>query len=187
VDAHFIKGCVDARELGKLPDRWPHIAMIGRSNVGKSTLLNLVCQRKQLARASKTPGRTAMINVFALNSQVYLIDLPGYGFAKAAKHERVNWEGLMQGYLDFASKRSDTALFLLDIRRELQDDDEVLFYDLQRIFKTVRLVLTKADKVPAAEIKKKVSEYEFLDPEGAFVVSSLRREGVDILREFILA
>ena len=121
------------------------IAVVGRSNVGKSSLINRVTNNGKLARTSQTPGKTRMINYFVINRGFYLVDLPGYGFAKTGKAERESWGKLMEDYL--SSGRVDHLFLLLDIRHQPTGEDRQMFQWLLYYGVPFTLVATKADKL----------------------------------------
>ena len=148
----------EARDLAGLPpDGAPEIAIAGRSNVGKSTLLNRLAGRKGLARTSKTPGRTRGLVMFSLRlgrgaplSELRLIDLPGYGFARVSRTERDAWQPLIEGY---TRRRRSLALFVIlaDARRGLEAEERQLYEWLGTENVPVQVVLTKIDKLSASE------------------------------------
>jgi GTP-binding protein len=146
----------EARDLDSLPAPGPpEIAIAGRSNVGKSTLLNRLAGRRALARTSKTPGRTRGIVFFDLElapprAPIRFVDLPGYGYAKVARHERQSWQGLIEGY---AERRPNLALFavLIDARRGIEDEERQLYEWLGTIEVPAQIVFTKIDKLSANE------------------------------------
>jgi GTP-binding protein len=148
-------------ELKQLPDsRYPEIALIGRSNVGKSTLLNAIAQRTHLARASATPGRTRQLNYFLVADTFYLVDMPGYGYAKAPKGEVEAWNALVKDYLRGRAKL-ERVLVLIDARRGILENDIEMMKMLDESAVSYMLVLTKADKLSAREqedIAKTVAE-----------------------------
>jgi len=151
--AEFIKSAFTRRDwpAGDLPE----IAFLGRSNVGKSSLLNSLLQRKGLARTSNTPGRTQSINFFLINERFYFVDLPGYGFAKVSKSMREDWGKMAEDYL---SEREQLALSiqLVDSRHkpsalDLQLHEWLVFNQSKHV-----VVATKADKLSANELKKQL-------------------------------
>ena len=140
----FLLGAADAAQLPHTDV--PEIAFIGRSNVGKSSLVNTLTGRNALARTSNTPGRTRQINLFSLAERLYIADLPGYGFASAPKHERERWPELIESYLHGRPNLRRTAL-LIDSRHGLKDVDRSLMSVLDGAAVTYQIVLTKVDKV----------------------------------------
>ena len=122
------------------------IAVVGKSNVGKSTLINTLCRRNKLARTSSTPGKTRLINIFLLNGNFHLIDLPGYGFAKVDKKEKERWGLMMQEYFTTAEELRH-VLCLVDIRHEPTEDDRVMNQFLREMEIPFTVVATKADKI----------------------------------------
>ena len=134
-------------EYGKFPGRGlPQIAVAGKSNVGKSTLINRLCRRNKLARTSATPGKTRLLNVFLLNGNFHLVDLPGYGFAKVDKQEKLRWGKMMQDY--FAqSEELKHVLCLVDIRHEPTEDDITMNRFLRESGIPFSVIATKADKI----------------------------------------
>ena len=124
----------------------PQIAVAGKSNVGKSTLINRLCRRNKLARTSSTPGKTRLINVFLLNESFHLIDLPGYGFAKVDKQEKARWGKMMQDYFTQAEELRH-VLCLVDIRHEPTEDDITMNRFLREMGIPFSVIATKADKI----------------------------------------
>ena len=142
--AEFITSMAD---YGKFPGKGlPQIAVAGKSNVGKSTLINRLCRRNKLARTSATPGKTRLLNVFLLNGEFHLIDLPGYGFAKVDKKEKQRWGQMMQQYFEQAAELRH-VLCLVDIRHEPTEDDRTMNRFLREMDIPFSVVATKADKV----------------------------------------
>ena len=124
----------------------PQVAVAGKSNVGKSSLINRLCRRNKLARTSSTPGKTRLINIFLLNQQFHLIDLPGYGFAKVDKQEKARWGRMMQDYFEQAEELRH-VLCLVDIRHEPTEDDKQMNLFLRQMGIPFTVVATKADKI----------------------------------------
>ena len=147
-----------AQRLDQLPEPGlPEVAFAGRSNVGKSTLVNALTGRKALARASNTPGRTRQLNFFDLGGRLTLVDMPGYGYAQAAKEIKEDWQGLMFEYLRGRPTLRRVVL-LLDSRIELKASDLAVMALLDRAAVTYQLVLTKADGVKAGPLTRKQDE-----------------------------
>ncbi len=128
------------------PPGLPEVAFAGRSNVGKSSLLNRLVRRKAFARVSRTPGRTREINFFQVNDQLVFADLPGYGYARVAHEQRDAWRPLIEGYLRH-SERLQGVVQLLDIRREASDDDRLMLEFLADLGVPTIIVVTKIDKL----------------------------------------
>ena len=137
------------------PADLPEVAFAGRSNVGKSSLLNRLVRRKAFARVSNTPGRTREINFFKVNDRFVLADLPGYGYARIAKSRKAEWVPLIEGYL-----RTSTSLRgvvqLLDVRHDPSSDDEQMLSFLAELGTPTIVVLTKIDKLRPREIPERV-------------------------------
>jgi GTP-binding protein len=131
----------------------PEVAFLGRSNVGKSSLLNGLAARKQLARTSRTPGKTRLLHFFRVErpgSELLLVDLPGYGYAKAAKSERARWKGLVEGYLG-RREALRAAVLLQDLRRDPSDDETLLLDWLAEREIPALVAITKIDKLKPTE------------------------------------
>lgn len=141
--AEFVKSVGLGSEL---PEKLSaEIAVVGKSNVGKSSLINSLCGRNKLAKTSATPGKTRLINYFLLNNEFYLVDLPGYGYAAAPKEEQQKWGSLMEGYL--ASGRVSHIYMLIDIRHEPTALDRQMFGYILYYGLPYTLIATKADKL----------------------------------------
>jgi GTP-binding protein len=143
-----------AGSTGFPADGLPEIAVVGRSNVGKSSLLNKLAQRRALARTSATPGKTRLVNFFQIERRerppLLLVDLPGYGWARVARKERAEWQRLIEGYLE-GRRPLRGVLLLLDARRDPGDDERDFLPWLAAAGVPVLLVVTKMDKLRAAE------------------------------------
>ncbi len=185
----FVKGVVNV--AGLPDDALPEMAFAGRSNVGKSSLLNALVGQKALARTSNTPGRTREVNYFLLDERAYLVDLPGYGYAKASKKEVAGWNRLIQDYL--RGRASLRRVFLLiDARHGLKDSDKPTLELMDTAAVSYQGVLTKADKVKAAELEKviertskELSKHPAAFP-GIIVTSARKDTGSPELRAAIL-
>ena len=163
------------------------IAFAGRSNVGKSTLINKLFNRKNLARVSSVPGKTATINFYGLEN-VYFVDLPGYGYAKVAKTEKERWSGLIEGYLN--SDRDLRLVFMLvDMRHAPSADDLHMINYLIEAELPFVIVLTKADKLKKMQREKRMeafkTEIPYFDEIHVIPFSSQTFEGVDELSQII--
>ena len=157
LSAEFIKSAFD--RLHWTTDGLPEIAFLGRSNVGKSSLINSLLQRKGLARTSNTPGRTQSINFFLINESFYFVDLPGYGYAKVSKTMRQDWGKMAEDYL---ASRSELRLFiqLVDARHKPTPLDRSLQEWLFFHQKPSLIVATKADKLSNNQLAKNIREIE---------------------------
>ncbi|MGN1370278.1 MAG: ribosome biogenesis GTP-binding protein YihA/YsxC, partial [Aristaeellaceae bacterium] len=134
----------------------PQIAVAGKSNVGKSSLINKLCNRNKLARTSATPGKTRLINVFLLNRAFHLIDLPGYGFAKVDKQEKARWGRMMQDYFETAEELRH-VFCLVDIRHEPTEDDRQMNTFLRQMGIPFTVIATKADKISRGARQKQLA------------------------------
>jgi|GEM_PF-225499 len=183
----FVKSAVHPKSYP--PPIFPEVAVAGRSNVGKSSLLNSLFQRKSLVKVSKTPGRTQLLNFFEVDRQLMLVDLPGYGFAQVPDAVRRQWQPMIDRYLN---KREVlvACLFLLDIRRLPSEEDLELWEWLQHFEMDVIPVLTKADKLSSQQQQKQLHQIaEALDaPQQGLVVTSAKdHKGRDRLRTMLRA
>lgn len=184
----FLKGVVAMDGLPKA-DR-VEVCFAGRSNVGKSTLINAITNRKGLARASNTPGRTQEINFFELGAQRYLVDLPGYGFANAPLAIVEKWQRLLKSYLS-GRPNLRRAFVLIDSRHGIKPVDEEIMQLMDRSALTFQVVLTKIDKIKQPEqekvllqVRKKLAKHPAAFPE-LIITSSEKGEGIATLRAVI--
>ncbi|AHE99735.1 ribosome biogenesis GTP-binding protein YihA/YsxC [Thioalkalivibrio paradoxus] len=189
-EAEFVLG---AGRLDQLPDdAGAEIAFAGRSNAGKSSALNTLCERRALARVGRTPGRTQEINVFRLPplGRWRLVDLPGYGYAKVSARQRAHWDRLIGDYL--RERRSLAGLVLImDIRHPLTPLDEAMLHWLEGRPRPLHVLLTKADKVSRSEAGRQLqATRRGLEARGLDATlqtfSALKREGVEDLRGLLV-
>ena len=155
-NVEFIGGM--AEKHGWRPDSpLPEVAFAGRSNVGKSSLLNSLVRRKSFARVSRTPGRTREINFFRVNNEFVLVDLPGYGYARISKEKKSEWRPMIESYLRRTTQLRGIVL-LLDIRREPSDDDRAMLDFLAEVEVPTIVALTKTDKLSKAVARDRPGE-----------------------------
>lgn len=147
--AKFVKGITGTNEI--LEDGRPQIAFIGRSNVGKSSIINSLTNQKDLARTSFTPGRTQEINLFLINNSFYLVDLPGYGFTKSSKALRERLEELINWYLFNSPYKQQKVFLIIDAYLGPQDNDLEILRSLEEYKKQVVIVANKIDKIKKSE------------------------------------
>lgn len=167
----------------------PEIAFVGRSNVGKSSLLNRLMRRKAFARVSNTPGRTREIHFFNVNHQFVLADLPGYGYARISKERKAEWRPLIEGYLS-ESPVLRGVVQLLDIRHDPSDDDRVMLDFLADLGVPVIVAATKVDKLRASEIDprlKTLAREVGVDADQIVLFSATSGRGRDELAEALMS
>ncbi len=189
-ECRFVSGAADYSGLPR--DSLPEVAFAGRSNVGKSSLINALTGRKTLARTSNTPGRTRQINFFDLGGRLMLVDLPGYGYARAPKSEIRVWTKLIEDYLKGRVGLRRLCL-LIDGRHGLKPVDDELMTLLDTAAVPYRIVLTKCDKVRAAElaqheegVRKALSSHPAGLPD-AILTSAVKGMGIEALRADLAA
>ncbi len=172
----------------QLPDSdRPEFVFSGRSNVGKSSLINKLCNRKNLARVSATPGKTATINFYQVDS-VYFVDLPGYGYARVSDQERRRWDDLINSYFEAARKRA-VLIQLLDSRHAPSADDRQMLEYLRYHGVEFAVALTKADKLKKSQMAATREEFVRICAEygckDVFLVSSENGQGIGDLQAFL--
>ncbi|MDR1773616.1 MAG: ribosome biogenesis GTP-binding protein YihA/YsxC [Clostridioides sp.] len=165
-------------------DGIPEIALAGRSNVGKSSIVNSLLNRRNFARTSQTPGKTRTINFYLINEEFFFVDLPGYGYAKIAKSEKDKWGQIMEQYLK--NRKELCAIFLLvDIRHEPTAQDKMMYDWIKYFGYDCVVVATKSDKISRGQFQKHLSiirkKLELQKDEKIIPVSSLKKTGVEEL------
>lgn len=152
--AKFVTSVVDEKDI--LKDEMIEFAFVGRSNVGKSSLINSLCGQKNLAKTSSTPGLTKMINYFLVNNRFRIVDLPGYGYAKTGHKHIANWAGLMEKYLTY-SPNLKTVFVLVDCRHEPSELDKMMIEFLNSYQIPYVILATKVDKIAKSKIPQACS------------------------------
>jgi GTP-binding protein len=166
----------------------PEVAFVGRSNVGKSSLLNILVRRKAFARVSRTPGRTQEVNFFEINGQFVFVDLPGYGYARVAKTKRHDWQPLIEAYLRNTTQLRGVVV-LMDVRRDPTDDDVALLEYLAELEIPTLVAITKIDKLGKQARQAALSgilSATGLDDEQVIPCSAHTGEGRDEIAEAIV-
>lgn len=160
----------------------PEIALVGRSNVGKSSTVNTLLNRRNFARTSQTPGKTRTINFYLINKEFFFVDLPGYGYAKIAKSEKEKWGVIMERYLQ--ERNELCAIFLLvDIRHEPTNDDVMMYEWIKHFGYNCVVIATKADKISRGQYQKHMNiirkKLKIDNNEKILPISSLKKTGVE--------
>ena len=153
IGASYVASAVKATQYPQ--DTIDEVAFIGRSNVGKSSLLNSLARRKGLARVSSSPGKTQTINFYNINEEMYLVDLPGYGYAKVSEQEKAQWGKLIERYLH-GSKQLRAVFLLIDIRHDPSANDKMMYDWMVYQGFTPIIIATKLDKIKRSQIQKNV-------------------------------
>ncbi|RHR31991.1 YihA family ribosome biogenesis GTP-binding protein [Clostridium sp. AF19-22AC] len=172
-----------------LPDNdKPEIAFAGKSNVGKSSLINALMNRKSYARISQTPGKTQTINFYNINEEMYLVDLPGYGYAKVSEKEKAQWGKLIERYLH-GSSQLRAVFLLIDIRHEPSSNDKMMYrWIVEQGFAPV-IIATKLDKLKRSQIQKHVkmvrAGLDLVPGTKIIPFSSVTKQGRDEIWEFV--
>ena len=173
----------------KLPENeWPEVAFAGKSNVGKSSLINALMMRKSLARTSAQPGKTQTINFYNINKEIYLVDLPGYGYAKASEKEREAWGQMIERYLN-TSEKLRAVFLLVDIRHAPSANDKQMFEWMAYVGYDPIVIATKLDKIKRSQIDKQIKIIRQglgADKETIIVpFSAETKQGRDIIWDFM--
>ena len=181
ISADFVKS---ARDFSGCPDEGlPEVAFAGRSNVGKSTLINILVNRKNLARTSSKPGRTRLINFFRVNDKYMFADLPGYGWASVSKAERASWKRMVEDYLE-GREELKAVVMIVDLRRGPEDEEQDLMAWLEHQGIPAVIVGTKADKLKRgalANARRRLADAVGVALDEVVVFSGKTRQGRDAL------
>ena len=186
--AEFIISNTDVTKCPK-PDK-PEVAFIGRSNVGKSSLINMLSLKKDLAKISSTPGKTQLINHFLINKDMYWVDLPGYGFAKVSQSKRADWTKMIWNYVETRSNLL-TLFILIDSRHAPQQKDIEFVNKLGEKGVPFSIIFTKADKESQKDVSANVNQFKrallsyWDELPNIFVTSSVKRLGRKQILDFI--
>jgi GTP-binding protein len=183
-DAKFVLSANAPEQF--LPDTGREVAVAGRSNAGKSSVINVIVNRRQFARTSKTPGRTQLVNFFLLRDEERLVDLPGYGFARVSTAVQRHWGELLQTY--FESRMSLRGLLLVvDARRMLSDFDRQMLSFADSVNLPVHVLLTKADKLKRGQASSALLQVqkELDGKAGVQLFSATKRQGIDEARDVL--
>ena len=156
-EASFVKSCQKPADAP--PATFPEYAFIGRSNVGKSSLINMLVNQRKLAHTSNTPGKTQLLNFFIVNNAWYLVDLPGYGYAKRSKKIRDSWDEMISQYL-LTRKNLLNTFVLVDSRLKIQALDKIIMENMAVNQLPFTIVFTKSDKLKPEVLKKNLALYE---------------------------
>ncbi|MDD3831917.1 MAG: ribosome biogenesis GTP-binding protein YihA/YsxC [Clostridia bacterium] len=162
-------------------DDIPQIAIVGKSNVGKSTFINFICDNKKLARTSKSPGRTRLINYFLVNDNFYLTDLPGYGFANVSQEEKSKWADMIEDYLD-KEENLVHIIMLVDIRHELGVNDKLMYNYIVSRNIPFTVIATKSDKISRSQAQnslRSISTTLKIGLNNVYAVSAITQYGKD--------
>lgn len=153
INFNFVKSASKPSEF--IVDELPEVAVVGRSNVGKSSLLNMLANNKKMAKTSSTPGRTRLVNYFSVNNELYLVDLPGYGYAEASKSQKESWDKVLDEYFNNTNKLK-LVLVLIDARHLPSKLDCLMIDYLVDRDIPYQIILTKTDKLSKSELNRNI-------------------------------
>ncbi|WP_025435892.1 ribosome biogenesis GTP-binding protein YihA/YsxC [Peptoclostridium acidaminophilum] len=187
-NAEFITSAVEKHQYPA--EGLPEIAFVGRSNVGKSSSINTLLNRKGIARISQNPGKTRTINFYKVNEEFHFVDLPGYGYAKVSKTEQAKWGGIMERYL--SDRQELCSIFLLvDIRHEPKEDDRIMYEWIKHFGYDCTVIATKSDKITRGQYQKHKAMIKnklgLADEEKIILLSSLKKTGIDEVWDEIIS
>lgn len=184
--AEFIISAVKVEQFPK--DGLPEVAFVGRSNVGKSSIINALTNRRKLVKVSSTPGKTRLINYFLINNNSYFVDLPGYGYAKISKEEKKSWGKMIEIYLNGRNELKKVVL-LLDCRRKPNEDDLLMYEWIKHYGYKCMIISTKSDKLNKSELSKSEKvireTLKINSSEKIYFYSSLKKVGKEELLDYI--
>ena len=183
-NVNFVKSCPNRKE--KPQDLKPEVLIVGKSNVGKSSLINALCNKKRLAFTSSKPGHTRLLNYYDVDGKFYMVDAPGYGYAKGGLDLDRLFASMMESYFD-NNKELKLVLVLLDARREISQDDQEIIDFVKDSGYPYFVVITKIDKVNQKEkaaLNKRLKKQSF-NAECVFYTSSLSNDGLNLLKKGI--
>ena len=155
INFKFVKSASKPNEF--IVDELPQVAIVGRSNVGKSSLINMLANNKKMAKTSSTPGRTRLVNYFDIDGKVYLVDLPGYGFAQASKSIKKEWDRVLDDYFN-NTHNLKLVLVLIDSRHLPSELDVMMINYLVELNIPYQIVLTKTDKLSRSQLNKNIND-----------------------------
>lgn len=182
-DSRFIKSTIKVSDFPN--DKLNEVAIVGRSNVGKSSIINSILNKKRIAKISSTPGKTRTINFFLINNSLYLVDLPGYGYAKVSKNERYSWKSIAESYFYNRSVLKKVIL-LIDSRHEPFESDIAMCNWIRYMNYNLSIIATKSDKIKYSKMIEngKIFRRKF-NIEDILFYSSLKNKNRDELLEFV--
>lgn len=186
-NASFVKSVTSISHKPDPP--LPEIAFVGRSNVGKSSLLNALTNRKKLAKTSSTPGKTRLINYFSIDNRYYLVDLPGYGYAKLSKEDKKTWQSMLESYLK-GSEQLRLVFLLIDVRRGFLKYDYQMMEWLDYHEQPYIIILTKSDKISKSRLNQTVKNIKNSCPDHHVLPFSVKSEEyrikmIDLIQKLI--
>ena len=181
-NTEFLQSCFNTKDIKA--EKRPEIVFVGRSNVGKSSMINALLSRKSFARVSSVPGKTAAINFYDIDKKIYFVDLPGYGFAKRSKTERRDWGKLIGDYLSL-DRDIRLVVFLVDLRHDPSENDMIMYKYLMQNEYLFTVAATKADKLKKTAAAEQVKRFSKLFGINIIEFSSQTKQGLTELKQII--